>query len=849
MAEQPSFSSLLRMLRVRAGLTQEELADAATLSPRTISDLERGVSAAARPATARLLADALGLSGSPRARFEAAARGRVPSWLAEGDQLHDMLGGSPAVVMTLPRDIAAFTGRAVELGRTTELAGIAAAQVPAVYAIGGMAGVGKTTLAVHAAHRLAAHFPDGQLFVPLHGHTPGQRPVEPARALANLLLACGVSADHIPADLDGRAARWRDYLAGKRVLLVLDDATGYEQVRPLLPGAAGNMVLITSRRRLAALEDAAVVTLETLPPDDAAELLIRLAGRAELDPGNAAVGELCRQCGYLPLAIGMLARRLHHHPSWEIEDLAFDLAAAKDRLDLMRAEELSVAAAFHLSYQHLTPARQAFFRRLGLVPGPIVDAYAAGALDDVGRDDASAALRDLYDRYLIGEPAPGRYVLHDLVRAHALSLAGDEDPALRDAAITRLFDYYLHAAQSAAQHIPTWKAIQEPPPADPAHPGPEMATPEAAMAWMESERPNLYAAAELAAASGRASQAVQIAAVLGDYLHGRCDWDEAASMHQLALAAARSAADLRGQALALRQLGTVGWLTGDLEAAEDALVAAVSLYDDAPDDAGQAEALHNLGMVKQFTGDYPASLASRQRAVALARKSGRRLAEAHALVPLADVRQMTGDYAAAEEDLQRALTLFRELGNQLGEANALAILGITQRETAQYHAAVASSSTALAIYRRLGSRLGEGSVLDDLGILQTLTGDYEAADSNLRQALEMARQAGSRQAESEILNNLGALATRQSAPRQAREYHFRALTLLHSIDWPLQKARALEGIGNSYITDGDTNRGIRQLKQAQAIYRRIGAPASHRVEEALRCHENAAIDNNPTTAH
>jgi tetratricopeptide (TPR) repeat protein/transcriptional regulator with XRE-family HTH domain len=841
-AEQPSFSALLRALRVRAGLTQEELADAAKLSTRTISDLERGVSATARPATARLLADALGLAGTPRAGFDAVARGRAPPALAGGDQLQGVLGGSPAVVTTLPRDIAAFTGRAAEMGCTIELAGIAASQVPAIYAIGGMAGVGKTTLAVHAAHQLAARFPDGQLFVPLHGHTPGQRPVDPASALASLLLACGLSADHIPADLDGRAARWRDYLAGKRTLLVLDDATGYKQVRPLLPGAAGNMVLITSRRRLTALEDGAVVTLETLPPDDAADLLVRLAGRAELDPGNAAVADIARLCGYLPLAIGMLARQLHHHPSWEIADLASDLATARDRLELMRAEDLSVAAAFDLSYQNLAPARQRLFRRLGLVPGPSIDAYAAAALDDAGRDDARAALSDLYDRYLIGEPVPGRYVLHDLVREHARRLAGEDDPDLRDAAITRLLDYYLHAALSAAQYIPTWTAIQDPPPAT-VHSGPEMATPEAAIAWMESERPNLYAVAELAAATDRPGQAVQLAAVLGDHLHSRCDWDEAASMHQLALTTARSAGDKRGQALALRQLGSLGWLTGDHEAAEEALVAAISLYDDAPDDAGQAEALHNLGMVQQFTGDYPASLASRQRAVALARKSGRKLAEAHALVPLADARQMTGEYAAAEQDLHRALTLFRELGNQLGEANALAILGITQRETAQYPASAASLSTALAIYRRLGSRLGEVSVLDDLGILQILTGNYEAASSNLRRALEMTRQLGGRHGEPELLDSLGELATRQSATRQAREYHFRALALLRGMNWPLQRARALEGIGTSYITDGDTARGIRHLKQALAIYRRIRAPASHRVEEALRRHENVVTED------
>jgi hypothetical protein len=198
-----------------------------------------------------------------------------------------------------------------------------------------MAGIGKTTLAVHAAHRLAGRFPDGQIFLPLHAHTPGQRPVDPADALASLLRAAGFGADAVPAGLDARAGCWRDHLAGKKVLLVLDDATGHEQVRPLLPGTAGSMVLITSRRRLRALEDAAVISLDTMAPDEAARLLARLAARPDVGPADGGAADLARLCGYLPLAIGMLARQLHHHPAWTPAGLAAGLAAARDRLELM----------------------------------------------------------------------------------------------------------------------------------------------------------------------------------------------------------------------------------------------------------------------------------------------------------------------------------------------------------------------------------------------------------------------------------------------------------------------------------------------------------------------------------
>jgi predicted ATPase len=227
-----------------------------------------------------------------------------------------------------------------------------------ICAIGGMAGVGKTTFAVHAAHRLADHFPDGQFYLPLHAHTRGQRPVDPADALSSLLLTAGVPAAAIPPGLEARAARWRGHVAGKKILLLLDDAASHEQVGPLLPGTGGSLVLLTSRRRLAALGDAIVVSLDTLAPQEASALLIRLAGRPGLQPGDVAVGEITRRCGYLPLAIGLIASQLRHHPAQTADSVAASLAAATDRVELMRAENLSVAAAFDLSYQDLSPGLQ-----------------------------------------------------------------------------------------------------------------------------------------------------------------------------------------------------------------------------------------------------------------------------------------------------------------------------------------------------------------------------------------------------------------------------------------------------------------------------------------------------------
>src|SRR5450755_2418231 len=307
-----SFAGLLRQFRTEARLTQEELAEAAGISPRSVSDLERGVNRTARKDTAVLLADALSLAGEVRVLFVAAARGRVLAAEVLAARRDAAAGGSAAAATRgLPRDIGGFTGREPELARLLGmLAGMAAdGGPPGICVIDGMAGIGKTTLVVHAAHRLAGSFPDGQFFLSLRAHTPGQRPVGPADALASLLLTAGVTEQHIPPGSQARAARWRDHVAGKKILLLLDDAAGHEQVRPLLPGTAGSLVLITSRRRLTALEDAAPISLDTLPPEEAAILLARLAGRADLSSGPGTAGQITRLCGYLPLAIGMLARQ------------------------------------------------------------------------------------------------------------------------------------------------------------------------------------------------------------------------------------------------------------------------------------------------------------------------------------------------------------------------------------------------------------------------------------------------------------------------------------------------------------------------------------------------------------
>jgi tetratricopeptide (TPR) repeat protein/transcriptional regulator with XRE-family HTH domain len=882
------FGGLLRRLRDEAGLTQDELAEVAQVSQRAISDLERGINATARKDTAVLLAGALGLDGPARELFVAAARGRRPA----GEALAAATGeagaeSAAAASRTLPRDIAAFTGRQAELGQLMARWAEAAAGggVVGIHAIGGMAGIGKTTFAVHAAHQLADHFPDGQFFLPLHAHTPGQRPVDPADALASLLLSAGVPAAQISPGTDARAARWRDHVAGKKILLVLDDAAGHEQVRPLLPGTPGSLVLITSRRRLAALEDAAVVSLDALPPDEAAGLLARLAARPDVSADDAAVGELAALCGYLPLAIGMTGRQLAHHPAWTPVGLAADLAAAKDRLELMTAENLSVAAAFGLSYRDLTATQRRLFRRLGLYPGPDIDAYAAAALDGSGVAVARRRLEALYDQHLITEPARGRYRFHDLIREHARALADGDDPAARDAAATGLLDYYLRTARAASEHIASWSIVEGPvPPGRPPASAPPVSTPRQAAAWLEAERANLHAAAGYAAATARPAYAMSIPAAMAGFLETRGYWDQGVALHQAALAAARDLGDRPGQARALMLLSPMQNMTQDAPAAAASAIRALQLYRDLGDWAGQAHALTMIGLVHTVTDDYPAAAAELRQALELFCGLGHRRGQGRALHFLGIAHRYTGGYRAAAACLQQALELYTNTGHQWGQGDALKHLGAVQGLAGDYPAAAVALRQALALGRDLGDRSLQAEVflelaavqrltgdypaattsgqralrlyrdllhssdaayaLNELGLVQQLTGDYPAAAASHQQALALSRDVGNRLGQAETLNCLGELASRTADGRQARKHHARALAFARELGTPPEEARALEGIGHSYLHDGNPAQAAAPLRDALAIYQRIAAPAAGRIEETLRQHGLF-----PTSAH
>jgi tetratricopeptide (TPR) repeat protein len=645
-------------------------------------------------------------------------------------------------------------------------------------------------------------------------------------------MTAGVPAQRIPLSLAAREGRWRDYLAGRKILLVLDDAAGHEQVQPLLPGTGDSMVLVTSRRRLAALADVRVISIDAMSPPEAATLLVKLAGRADLDADSEAIGQIASLCGYLPLAIGMLAAQLRHHPAWTGAALAAELAATNDRLVLMHAEDLSVAAAFDLSHADLNPDQQRLFRRLGMAPGRDVDGYAAAALDETSPGAGRRLLDELYDHHLITEPAPGRYLLHDLLREHARALAVAAEADSR-AAAGRLVNYYAHTAAAASTHIATWttaggrRPASEPPAAEP-----PLRTSEQASSWLEAERPNLHAAADYAAAHGMYPHAVAIVTAMGGFLRARGHWDQAASLYRTALAAARAAGDKAGQAGALDELGLLQQLDGDYQAATRTLTEAAGLFRGLGDLSGEAYALNHLGLVQHETGQFQEAAANHLHALALAGEAGDPLAEAVSRTDFGMGQQLTGDYAGAIASYEQAIPLFRDVDSQFDLADALSELGNARRLAGDYAGAIRDQQQSLELFRRLGDRLGQAWALDGLGLASQMTGDYAAAAGRMAEALTIYRELGYRFGEAMALNSLGDLSARTGDAAAARGRYREALAVASDLGAPPQEARALEGLGRTFLPDSPAE-AAEHLRAALTVYQRLGLPDAKATRDLL----------------
>jgi tetratricopeptide (TPR) repeat protein/DNA-binding XRE family transcriptional regulator len=842
-----SFGQMLLRYRRAFGLTQEELAERAGVSARTVSDLERGRATRPYRQTVGSLAASLGMQGPELDEFVRLSRQSA------------RVSGEPRVAPTgipgtagrettkvprqLPAAVSHFAGRAVELEALTDMLGEpSGAGTVVISALVGTAGVGKSALAVRWAHQAAERFPDGQLYVNLRGYDP-REPVAAADALAGLLRALGVPGEQIPDETDERARLYRSMLAGRRMLVLLDNAADSEQIRALLPGDPGCVAVVTSRDSLAGLvatDGARRLDLDVLPPADAVGLLRSLIGdRVDDDPGAAA--ELAGLCARLPLALRIAAESAAARPQAALRDLVAELAAVSlDGLDAGE-QRASVRAAFSWSIRQLPGDAAGAFALLGLHPGVDLDVYAAAALTGSTIVQAHRMLGRLLRASLLQAAGPDRFGMHDLLRAYAREQAAarDADGQCREA-LTRLFDYYLAAAVAAMDIVYPAEAYLRSRVIRAATDVQKLQGEAEARAWLDAERANLAAIVVHCASQGWPEHTAGLAATLFRYLMTGSHIHEAQAIYGHALHAARLAGDVAAEAEALNGLGSISFMKGRSREAADNYQAALERYAERNDRQGQARALHNLGITKYQLHDHQSAADYHRRAMSAFEDVGDSLGWARALVDLAEVEAELGSYDEAAEHLPSALQVFRKAEHLLGEADALSKIGILSLRRSQLPEAAASFEQALATYRILGHTVGVAGELCNLGEVGVRQGEYQQAIGNLRQALTLFRQVGYQHGEILVLQNL-ADALDGAGQRGAADAELEtALRLAAETGNIYQQASTHRKLAESHYAAGEDGLARRHWQQALDLYNQVGAPDAAYVRSRLNGQEATA---------
>ncbi|MFE7277584.1 tetratricopeptide repeat protein [Streptomyces sp. NPDC057623] len=692
-----------------------------------------------------------------------------------------------------PADLPAFTGRRGELST------LLAARAPAVSVIEGMAGVGKTTLAVHAAHVLRReHRVDVVLWADLRGYAPGMAPADPAAVLDGFLRLLGMSPDRIRLlDLPGRAREFRTRLAGLRALVGLDNAISAEQVRPLLPGpgAPACPALVTTRRHITGLPEALRLPLEAFTPGESMELLSRAMGNGPV--GDLETAErIAASVGHLPLALGVVASRIRRGGSgWTLADHLERLNDHRARLTVDDGVEI----ALRLSYEQLDPTHRHLFRLLALHPGPAVDAYATAALADDDLATARDGLDALFHASLLRQPDLGRYEFHDLVRVYAAGRSHDEDPArARRAALSRLLDHHRHAASLAMDHFAPYERQRRPPAGSSGTPTQELAGWEDATSWLDAERAGLIAtalhAANHPATHDRPDHCGHMSAILSRYLGIGGHYREAEALHAHG---ARTSCDPGTRGWALAALATTRWRLGRYPETTDALRQALAAFRDAADLAGQGWALGNLGHVHRHLGEDDTARTCFEDAGAVA------------------LDLVKGGVEAAPRGV-----MYEPLG----------------RYPETYVAAdeaVAMGKQVLALARAFGDRVSEANVLVSLGAVHREAGNHPEALEQLRQALDIMREIGNRFAEVDVLVELGATLREFNAPLEARQRCEEAAALADRLSDRYQQARAHDGIAHCHALLGDADSARAHWQEAHRLFTGLGAPEADDIATRL----------------
>jgi DNA-binding SARP family transcriptional activator/tetratricopeptide (TPR) repeat protein/transcriptional regulator with XRE-family HTH domain len=703
----------------------------------------------------RRLADELGIDASPEL-LEHRQRVLRQEWAAGRRAARRVRTGSTdppaAVPAQLPLDVYGFTGRTRELARLDQLLDFAQKDRAAllVCALSGTAGVGKTALAVHWAHRVRDRFPDGQLYVNLRGFDPTGTVMSPAEAIRHFLDALDVPVGRIPTELDAQAALYRSLLSGREMLVLLDNARDADQIRPLLPGAAGCLVVITSRNRLASLvaaEAAQPLPLDVLSLDDARDLLVRRLGGKRVAAEPEALDEIVTLGAHLPLALAILAARAATDPRRSLAALADELRDGSHRLDALTTGDAvtDLRAVFSSSYRTLTPLAARLFRLLGVHPGPDISSFAAASLTALAPSQVRPLLAELTRSHLLIEPTPGRYAFHDLLRSYAVEQADAVDPgADRRAALHRVLDHYLYTAHNAAQRLDPMRDPVELPASQPGVTPLEMVDRDQAFAVLTAEYPVLLAAIGKAAEGRFDVHAWQLSWALATFFYLRGRWHDWAASQRIAVAAAQRLGDRLGQARSHRGLGRAYIGLGRHDDAADQYRSAFDLYGAVGDWSGQA----------YCCGDLAALLVGQSR------------------------------YRDALEQAQRAVDLCATVGNVRGQARNLNAVGWCHAQLGEYEQAIDACLQALVLMRETGDRWGEGGTLDSIGFAYYHLGRYERAAMYYRESLDLRRAAGDRYGEAETLTHLGDTHHATGDTVAARCYWRDALVILDELAHP-----------------------------------------------------------------
>ena len=666
----------------------------------------------------------------------------------------------------LPAAVPHFVGRRAALAALTALLPdrLGAPGTVLTALVGGTAGIGKTALAIHWAHHVTEHFPDGQLYTNLRGFDPTGPAANPAEVLREFLEALGVSAQHVPAGLNARAGLFRSLLAGKRMLVLLDNAGDSEQVRPLLPSSPGCLVLVTSRSHLpglVAIDGAHPIVLDSLSKMEAYELLSRRLGTDRVAHEPAAAERIVTASAGLPLALAIVAGRAVAQPGLSLGRLADELADPA-RLDAFSYGDpaTDIRAVFSWSYRNLDPTSARMFRLLGLHPGPDVSVPAIASLAGMPVAQTVQTLAILVRANLASEQMPQRYVLHDLLRAYAAEQANAHDPEEeREEALGRLLDYYLRTAHAAAQLLYDQRDPIELPPPRPGVAVTPIPDRDEAWRWLAREHQALLAAVALAAEHRFDRYAWQLAWTLNTYLDRLGAWHEQAVVQELALVAAARVGDRDGEARAHRNRAMACLRLERYGEAEEHLRQSLEIYTELGDAIGCARAHLNLGILAERQGRYQSALRHAEQAFDLFEAAGNLGGKANALNNIGWYHGQLGDFQSALDYCQRALVLQQQVGNRYWQAHTWDSLGYAHFRLGRQPEAIRCYEQALALWREAAERYYEATTLTHLGDSHREAGQPELARDAWRRALEILERLGHLDAE-QVRARLGAVSIR-----------------------------------------------------------------------------------------